>query len=52
VRFSLSDEFILFFRICKKIGRQKFVDFLIEKSQWLKEISLKIGSNNLIGYPK
>jgi hypothetical protein len=35
-RFALADEFMLFFRIIDKIGKGKFVDFLVNKSEWLK----------------
>lgn len=51
-RFALSDEFILFFRIARKIGKGKFVDFLVDKSQWLKDITSKISEKSMIGYTK
>jgi hypothetical protein len=48
----LADEFILFFRIIRKIGKGKFADFLIEKSQWIREVSSKVTDKSLIGYQK
>lgn len=51
-RFSLADEFILFFRIIRKLGKSKFADFLAEKSPWVKEITSKITEKSLIGYQK
>jgi hypothetical protein len=51
-RFSLADEFILFFRIIRKLGKGKFVDFLTEKSQWVRDITSKVTEKSLIGYQK
>lgn len=42
----------MFLKIITKIGRVKFVNFLIEKSAWLKEIYVKVQEKNLIGYAK
>lgn len=36
VRYAMADEFVLFFRVIRKIGKNKFCDFLLTKSQWLK----------------
>ena len=36
VRYAMADEFVLFFRVIRKIGKNKFSDFLLSKSQWLK----------------
>lgn len=51
-RFALADEFILFFRIIRKIGKEKFADFLTEKSAWIREITVKVNEKSLIGYQK
>lgn len=51
-RASLSDEFILFFRITRKIGKAKFVDFLMNKSEWLRDTLGKVENTSLVGYPK
>ena len=51
VRFALTDEFILFLRISRKIGKSKFIDFLIQKSQWFKQITQFINEKP-IGYKK
>lgn len=50
-RFALTDEFILFFRISRKIGKAKFIDFLIQKSEWFKQITQFINEKP-IGYKK
>lgn len=42
----------MFLKIITKIGKTKFVNFLIEKSAWLKEIYIKVQDNNLVGYAK
>lgn len=51
-RFSLADEFILFFRIIRKLGKGRFADFLAEKSEWVREITSKVTEKSLIGYQK
>ena len=52
VRFALADEFVLFFKIARKIGKSKFIDFLLKKSEWLREIDEKVSFNNIVGYSK
>lgn len=51
-RFALADEFILFFRIIRKLGKGKFADFLTEKSAWIRDITGKVTEKSLIGYQK
>jgi hypothetical protein len=51
-RFSLADEFILFFRVIRKLGKGKFADFLAEKSPWVREITSKVTEKSLVGYQK
>lgn len=51
-RFSLADEFILFFRIIRKLGKNKFSDFLAEKSPWVRDITSKVNDKSLVGYQK
>lgn len=51
-RFSLADDFVLFLKVISKIGKQKFVDFLIQKSPWLKEVYEKVSDKNQVGYAK
>ena len=48
----MADEFVLFFRVLRKIGKGKFCDFLVERSEWLKEIEIKVAEGNNIGYAK
>lgn len=52
VRFAMADEFVLFFRVIKKVGKGKFCDFLLGKSQWLKTIDVKVAEGNFVGYAK
>ena len=35
VRFALSDELILFFKVIKKLGHVKFIQFLREKYEFI-----------------
>ncbi len=51
-RFSLADEFILFFRIIRKLGKGKFADFLADKSPWVRDITSKVTEKSLVGYQK
>lgn len=51
-RFSLADEFILFFRIIRKLGKNKFADFLADKSSWVRDITSKVNDKSLVGYQK
>jgi len=48
----MADEFVLFFKIIAKVGKAKFVDFLVQKSAWLKEINAKVSDKNMVGYAK
>ena len=32
VRYAISDELVMFFKIAKKVGKGKFVDYLLSKS--------------------
>lgn len=32
----------MFFKIISKIGKAKFVNFLVEKSPWIKDIYVKV----------
>jgi hypothetical protein len=43
---------VLFLKIVRKIGKGKFVEFLLNKSPWLKEINSKVSDNNFVGYVK
>jgi len=52
VRFALSDELILFFRVIKKLGHSKFIEFLKQKYEFIDELHKKTDSNGVIGYPK
>ena len=51
-RFALADEFILFFRVIRKLGKGRFADFLADKSPWIKEVTGKVSEKSLIGYQK
>ena len=51
-RFAMADEFVLFFKIISKVGKGKFVDFLVQKSPWLKETVAKVSDKNMVGYAK
>ncbi len=48
----MTDEYILFFRVLRKIGRGKFVDFLISKSPWVAQITEKIKEKSVVGFNK
>ena len=48
----MPDQFLLFFRVTHKVGKSKFLNFLLEKSTWLKDINNKISNNHLVGYQK
>lgn len=50
VRFAMTEEFILFMNVAKKIGREKLVEVLLQKSTWLKDIYEKTKTNKIIGY--
>ena len=52
VRFAMADEFVLFFRIIRKIGKHKFCDFLLSKSDWLTDIYKRVAEGNYVGYTK
>lgn len=52
VRFALSDEFILFFKIIKKIGHIRFVDYLRQKYPFIEELHRKLDPGAIVGYPK
>jgi hypothetical protein len=52
VRFALSDEFLLFFKIIKKLGHTKFIKFLMEKHQWIEQLLKKVDPLAIIGHPK
>lgn len=32
VRYAISDELVMFYKIIKKVGKGKFVDYLLSKS--------------------
>jgi hypothetical protein len=36
--------------VAKKIGREKMVEVLLQKSAWLKDIYEKTKANKIIGY--
>lgn len=36
VKFALSDELILFFRVIRKLGHDKFIKFLREKYEFVE----------------
>ena len=38
VRYAMTEEFILFMNVARKIGREKMVEVLLQKSTWLREI--------------
>ncbi len=52
VRFALSSDLILFFRVLKKLGHTKFIEFLREKYEFIDDLHKKMDSNGVIGYPK
>lgn len=52
VRIALSDEFILFFRIIKKLGGENFIKYLVKKSQFINNLFIKFNVNSVIGNPK
>ena len=52
VRFALSGELILFFRVIKKLGHTKFIQFLREKYVFIDDLHKKMDTNGVIGYPK
>lgn len=52
VRFAMADEFVLFCKIIRKVGKGKFLDFLLAKSAWLRDINTRVADNNYVGYAK
>lgn len=48
----MADEFVLFCKVIRKVGKGKFVDFLLSKSAWLKDINARVADNNYVGYAK
>jgi hypothetical protein len=44
----LVEEFIVFFTVSRKIGKGKFIDFIIDKSDWLKQITSKTMDMNFL----
>lgn len=52
MRFALSDEFILFFKIIKKIGHIRFIDYLRQKYPFIEELHRKLDPAAIVGYPK
>ena len=48
----MADEFILFFRIIRKIGKGRFANFIADKSSWVREITGKINEKSQVGYQK
>lgn len=52
VRFAMADQFVLFCKVIRKVGKGKFVDFLLSKSAWLKDINARVADNNYVGYAK
>ena len=40
----------MFINVARKIGREKMVEVLLQKSNWLREIYEKTKSNKIIGY--
>lgn len=50
VRFALTEEFLLFLHVVRKMGREKLVALLLDKSEWLREIDIKTTTRRIIGY--
>jgi hypothetical protein len=50
VRFALAEDFALFLRTARKVGKAKMVDWLLSKSPWMAEISQKLCQRAFIGY--
>ncbi len=52
IRFALSDQFILFFKIMDKIGKTGFIAFVFQKCQWIKQLVSKFNPYAIIGNSK
>jgi hypothetical protein len=50
VRFALTEEFLLFLHVARKLGRERLVALLLGKSAWLRDIDSKTTSNKVVGY--
>lgn len=50
VRFALAEEFALFLRTARKVGKAKMVDWLLSKSSWMADINQKLCQRAFIGY--
>jgi hypothetical protein len=50
VRFALTEEFLLFLHVARKLGREKLVYLLLDKSAWLRDIDSKTTSRKVVGY--
>lgn len=50
VRFALTEEFLLFLHVARKLGRERLVALLLDKSAWLREIDSKTSSSKIFGY--
>jgi hypothetical protein len=46
----MTEEFLLFFHVCRKIGKDRFIDLLLQKSSWLREIHERTSHKRMIGY--
>lgn len=52
VRFALSDQFVLFFKVIRKIGHTKFIEYLRQKFPFIEELHQKLDTSAIVGYPK
>jgi hypothetical protein len=49
VRRVLFEEFVLFFTIIAKLGKHKFLDFMVKNSEYMKKIVGIVRSNAMVG---
>jgi hypothetical protein len=52
VRKELYEEFALFFKILLKMGREKFVSWVAQNSEFLREIIDLVRQKPMVGYPQ
>lgn len=50
VRFALTEEFLMFLHVARKLGRDRLITLLLDKSAWLRDIDSKTSSKKVVGY--
>lgn len=51
-RFSLTDEFVLFFKVISKLGDRHLEKMIRSKHNWIDELLGRFGVGSIIGHPK